>query len=301
MWEPFQVGEFTIRPYLMDHSAPDAAAFLIEADGKRLFYTGDFRGHGRKGVLLKRLLADPVRDVDCLVMEGSMIGRTEGAYLDERAIEKAISSMLAEQSSYTFVFCSSQNVDRLVSVYRAVKRYRKTLVIDLYTAAVLDKLRSISDSIPQADWMGIRVLWGYYHYQKMKAYDSNLLQKCGKSRIFWKEIRGSPRDMVILTRDNAYFRGTMLRMLAPLGEAKAIYSMWHGYLERTALLQVLRSRHVEFVEVHTSGHAYVDSLKQLARAINPGTVVPIHTFSPEAFPKLLSNVVRLEDGENYAV
>jgi ribonuclease J len=55
MWQPFQVGEFTITPYLVDHSAPDAAAFLIEGDGQRLFYTGDFRGHGRKCVLLERL------------------------------------------------------------------------------------------------------------------------------------------------------------------------------------------------------------------------------------------------------
>ena len=33
MWQPFRVGEFSITPYLMDHSAPDAAAFHIEADG----------------------------------------------------------------------------------------------------------------------------------------------------------------------------------------------------------------------------------------------------------------------------
>jgi len=60
MWQPFRVGEFAVTPYLMDHSAPDAAAFLIEADGQRLFYTGDFRGHGRKRVLLERLLANPI-------------------------------------------------------------------------------------------------------------------------------------------------------------------------------------------------------------------------------------------------
>ncbi|MFH1317838.1 MAG: MBL fold metallo-hydrolase, partial [Candidatus Omnitrophota bacterium] len=43
----FVVGDFKIIPYLVDHSAFDALAFLIEAEGKRLFYSGDFRGHGR--------------------------------------------------------------------------------------------------------------------------------------------------------------------------------------------------------------------------------------------------------------
>jgi glyoxylase-like metal-dependent hydrolase (beta-lactamase superfamily II) len=57
--QSFKIGEFTITPYLMDHSAADAAAFLIEVDGQRIFYTGDFRGHGRKGILLERLAQNP--------------------------------------------------------------------------------------------------------------------------------------------------------------------------------------------------------------------------------------------------
>ena len=136
MWQSFQVGEFTITPYLMDHSAPDAAAFLIEADSQRLFYTGDFRGHGRKRVLLERLLANPISKIDCLIMEGSMIGREEGRYQDEDSVEQAIYDVIADQQSYVFVFCSSQNLDRLVSIYRAVKKACKTLVIDLYLSLI---------------------------------------------------------------------------------------------------------------------------------------------------------------------
>lgn len=64
MWKPFQIGEFTITPYLMDHSAPDAVAFLIEAGGQRIFHTGDFRGHGRKAVLLDRLNKNPPPNID---------------------------------------------------------------------------------------------------------------------------------------------------------------------------------------------------------------------------------------------
>jgi ribonuclease J len=41
--EPLQVGPFEITPYLIDHSAYDAYAFLVAADKKRLFYTGDLR------------------------------------------------------------------------------------------------------------------------------------------------------------------------------------------------------------------------------------------------------------------
>lgn len=34
MYEPFRIGDFTIKPYLMDHSAFDAASFEITAEEK---------------------------------------------------------------------------------------------------------------------------------------------------------------------------------------------------------------------------------------------------------------------------
>jgi ribonuclease J len=300
MWQPFGVGEFTVTPYLMDHSAPDAAAFLIEADGQRLFYTGDFRGHGRKRVLLERLLANPISKVDCIVMEGSMIGREEGQYQDEDSVEGAIYDVVADQQSYVFVFCSSQNLDRLVSIYRAVKKACKTLVIDLYTAFVLDKLRSIpSSSIPQFYWKEIRVLYAYSHAKKLAEHDKTLLYKYKKAKIEWEEIKATPQDMVILVKDNFYFRRIILPKLGANSGTKAIYSMWHGYLERTDLAQFLKSNNIELLEIHTSGHAYVEDLKKLARVLDPRFVVPIHTFHPDQYGKIYRNILQLEDDQTY--
>ena len=47
----------------MDHSAFDAYGFLIEGGEKKIFYTGDFRGHGRKGSLIDRL-PDSLPEID---------------------------------------------------------------------------------------------------------------------------------------------------------------------------------------------------------------------------------------------
>ncbi len=64
----FDVGPFHITPILTDHSAFDAAMLLIEGDGRRLLYSGDFRRHGRKGGLLDRLMASPPAKVDLLIL-----------------------------------------------------------------------------------------------------------------------------------------------------------------------------------------------------------------------------------------
>lgn len=227
-----------------------------------------------------------------------MIGRDEGQYPDETAVERAIYNVIADQQSYTFIFCSSQNLDRLVSIYRAVKRAGKTLVIDLYTAFVLDKLSALSSSIPQFDWREIRVLYAYSHAQKLAEYDKELLYKYKKAKIEWEEIQAAPPKMVILTKDNSYFR-SLVHKLGVTGGAKSIYSMWHGYLEQTDLAHFLESHNIELIEIHTSGHAYVEDLKKLAQVLNPRFLVPIHTFHPDQYGSIYRNIVQLADGQTY--
>ncbi len=71
--KPFTIGDIKITPYLVDHSAFDAYAFLIEGDGESYFYSGDFRAHGRKASLFNKLISNPPK-VDVLFMEGTTIG-----------------------------------------------------------------------------------------------------------------------------------------------------------------------------------------------------------------------------------
>lgn len=71
----FRVGPFGITPYLMDHSGFDAYGFLVEAGGRRVYYSGDLRGHGRKAAMFERFQLSPPANIDVLLMEGSSLGR----------------------------------------------------------------------------------------------------------------------------------------------------------------------------------------------------------------------------------
>ncbi|MFH0785747.1 MAG: hypothetical protein V2B20_27885 [Pseudomonadota bacterium] len=65
-----------MTPLLVDHSVVDACSFLIEVEGKRLLYSGDFRAHGRKSVLFDRNVKYPPENIDVLMMEGTMMKRS---------------------------------------------------------------------------------------------------------------------------------------------------------------------------------------------------------------------------------
>ena len=77
-------------PFLVDHSAFDAYALLVEADDKRVYYSGDFRAHGRKAALFERMIERPPKDIDVLLMEGTTIGRagTSEGFATEADLER---------------------------------------------------------------------------------------------------------------------------------------------------------------------------------------------------------------------
>ena len=137
---PVEIGPFRITPYLVDHSAFDAYSLLVEADGKRVFYSGDFRGHGRKRKLFEAMIARPPKDIDVLLMEGTTIGRTgsDEGFATEDELEQQFVQAFKETKGLHFVWTSSQNIDRLVTIFRAAKRTGRVLIMDLYTAVVLE-------------------------------------------------------------------------------------------------------------------------------------------------------------------
>ena len=120
-WKKIQLGTFTITPYLMDHSAFDSYGFLISIAGKNIFYSGDFRGHGRKSKLLARL-PHSLPEIDALLMEGTLVGNRSNEIQDsESDLEDKFVKIIEQTQGITLVTTSSQNIDRLVTIFRAAK------------------------------------------------------------------------------------------------------------------------------------------------------------------------------------
>jgi ribonuclease J len=64
-------------------------------------------------------------------------------------------------------------------------------------------------------------------------------------------------------------------------------------------MQFLESHDIKLMEIHTSGHAYVEDLKKLAQVLAPRFVVPIHTFHPDRYDNIYNSIVQLDDGQTH--
>jgi len=298
----FDLGPFKITPYLIDHSAYDAYAILIEADGKRLFYSGDFRMHGRKGKLTEKLMANPPENIDVLLMEGSTLGRLENdeSFPCEAEIEEQLVAAFSKSAGLSLVHTSAQNIDRIVTIFRACKKTGKTLVIDLYTSVVLKATGN--KHIPQSDWPNIALF--IPHKQRIQIKNNNwidLLKSHSKNRIFIENLQAISDQSVLL------FRPIHIRDLEKadlLNDAVYIYSQWEGYWEQDSnayLRECLGKHKITKESIHTSGHASPLDLKRFADALAPSRIIPIHTFMPEKYGELFDNVELNADGEYWEV
>lgn len=299
---PFELGSFKITPFLTDHSGYDAYSIVVEADGKRLFYSGDFRIHGRKAKLTKKLMLNPPENIDVLLLEGSTLGRLKNheSFPNESDIENKLVDTFKKSSGLTLVHASSQNIDRIVSIFRACKRTGKYLIIDLYTAVILEATGN--KRIPQSDWPNIYI----YIPQSQRVQIKNnqwfdLLKRHSKNRVFIEDLKEISNKCVLL------FRLLHIRDLEKadlLNGALYIYSQWEGYWEKDSysyLREWLSKHNIPKVSIHTSGHASIDHLRQFAEALRPSRIVPIHTFMPETYKELFNNVELHADGEYWEV
>lgn len=299
---PIRFGPFTVTPYLVDHSAYDAYALLVEADGKRLFYSGDFRGHGRKRKLFDRFIADPPRNIDVLLMEGTVIGRDgEGEdFTSEDELETQFMERFRAAQGLSLVWTSAQNIDRLVTLYRAAKRTGRRLVLDAFTAEML--AATGNRNIPQADWKeNIGVYVPDWMRRKIKREERfELLEPFLANRVYLESLDPSGRDVML-------FRPGLLKEVAakaPVANAQLLYSNWSGYLKDASTLAVrqwLQEQRIPIHHIHTSGHASVPDLKRFASALAPSRLVPIHSFHCDEFGRLFGNVDRKADGEWWQV
>jgi ribonuclease J len=155
--EPFSVGPFRITPFLTDHSAFDAHMLLVDVGGKRVLYSGDFRRVGRKAALVDGLMNNPPTGVDVLLLEGTTLGRAE-AFPSESALEDEFVSLFQRTPGRVFITWSAQNVDRTVTIYRACKKAGRTLVLDLYTIDVMERLSALRDTLPRLGWPQVRAV-----------------------------------------------------------------------------------------------------------------------------------------------
>jgi ribonuclease J len=300
----FSIGDILITPYWADHSAFDSYSFLIEADGKSIFYSGDFRGHGRKSRVFKWFTHNAPQNVDYLLLEGTTIGRGNKPSKTEEDVENELIKVFEEKKGINLVYTSGQNIDRLVSIFKACLSTNKILVVDVYVAYIMKELSPyIKIPNPAIDSEKIKVIFPYYTCKRLKdsGYEQILFQ-FKDNKIKKEEIGNHPDQIVMIVRPSMQ---KDLGKIEGIDGGNLIYSMWEGYMKKSntkKFIDYLTGRGFSIRTIHTSGHADIEALKMIVDAIKPKSIVPIHTFSGSDYNSIFAyTIVEMHDGKSIEI
>lgn len=291
--EEFSFGPFSIVPVTVDHSAFDAYAFKIVADGVSVYHTGDFRLHGFRSGKTAEMLQKYVGEVDYVVCEGTNVSRPKAASKTEYNLQRDFEALFKENKGCV-VYLSSTNIDRLFSLYHAARRAHRDFYVDEYQKKIMDIVVN-SGSI----WTRSRLFQYGKHEPQSLIYD-----KFDKDSFFFSEIFKETLEKygyVLIARPNPRFDKLIDQIP---GEKKRILSMWNGYVKEGTDAyneNLAKSLDEGFYYMHTSGHCDMKSLREFFRMLNPLSIIPIHTENPEAFADLFCDefpVTILHDGES---
>ena len=296
-----KIGDISVTGLSVDHSAYDCMAFLIEADGRRLLYSGDLRLHGRKpgmALALYKFIAD--KPVHVLLMEGTNFRKTSKAdgsdNFTEKDLEDTLCRAIKRADHLVLAHFSPQHFDRMISFFKATRDAGRIFVVDAYGAFVWDIIRRHEFRSLMAKKQ-IRVYFYKSFQQSRRKNIPALNDPFLAARIELTEILAEPERYTMLFRPSMLdldFGGQLPKY------ALCLHSLWSGYLvkpEYKKLQAALKMTGGEFSECHTSGHIFAEDIEKFVKNVKPLFIVPIHTTGRSEFQKRFENVVVAEDGQ----
>ena len=282
---PLRIKDMKITPFTIDHSAFDAYMFLIEAEGRRVLHTGDFRMHGARGGKMPAVFEKYARNIDALIVEGTMMTRTGEEVMTEHGLGRK-AKKLFRQNKNIFVMCSSTNIDSIAGFYGAAIDSGKPFIVD-------DKGRKeILQIVTQNSKSS------FYDFGRIPVYTyaenlHGLMQKCGFCFVgganfaTGKAIETFPQNLLINSTWEGYIK-----------ELTPAYDPNKGDFVKKA-----RANGSKYEYLHTSGHATPEQIETVCEITDAKYVIPIHSEAPREFKKLniKGEVKLLQDGESFVI
>ena len=263
------IGDISITPFSVSHSAPDSYMFLIECDGRKVLHTGDFRDHGYIGKGLYPMLEKYIipAGIDVLITEGTNVGQISKSVIPEEEIRKQLQEIIQKYKNI-FILGSSADMDRLWSIHEAHRMALtgRPLVCDGYQK---DMIEIFADKFRNSE--------RYYRFNLKDIYD---FRPDNRKLLDWIRDKG----VTMLIRNSGKFQD-ILNLILPdckPEETCLVYSMFRGYIdpEHKAFNPILHHFVDQFPNrkyCHTSGHASKECLEKVCTLIDPSlAIIPIH-------------------------
>lgn len=291
--DEFKIKEFEFEPIHVNHSVPGAYGFIIHGEGKRIVYTGDLR----EGRFTNDFISKAAEEkVDLLLCEGT---RADGKpSLSEEAVYQEINKIVSSTKNLVVANWPPRDIDRFKTFYKAAVENDRLLAISTRMAHLIKLLEKDEHlELPRLKDEHLAIY--------CKRVGDGLLVEPGVTRekiekeyekwqrdylwlpnsICYKDVAAAQKDYILYL--DSFSFGELIDIRPKEGSCY-IYSLTAPFSDEMEL-DVARMRRwidhfkLSWNEAHASGHMGKENLIKLIDAINPETLIPIHTETPQFY------------------
>lgn len=318
--ETVSLGDVKVKLIEVDHSVPGAASFVVEAEGKRILYTGDIRFHGNKGMTIEEYV-EKVGAIDVMLCEGTRVDSNK--QITEKDICESISNKISETEGIVFVDFAWKDTTRYETILEAVRNDARgrTFVINSRLAYLLNKLgeelpedvkvflkRKGSCLYSPADYTGYKHEVGYEIDWKNNEPDLEHYE----NGIIASQIVAEPSKYVMML--SFFDLGQIFDFADEEGNIPGSFFIKAQCEPFSDEMEIDEKRLINWLDkfgigydrdeekdypcvdrAHVSGHASRPELKRLIELLAPEKLIPIHTEHPEEF-EVIAREIQSEDG-----
>jgi ribonuclease J len=317
-YKEFSIDSISIEPLPVDHSLPGVCGFIVHTSNGSIAYTGDIRFHGRRTKSSEKFIEKcSESNIEILLCEGTRI--KEESSNTEFDVESSVKNIVDSTESLVICNYPPRDLDRLLSIYNAVKETTRYFVIDLkqaYLLKLFQNCEKYKNIYPNPNDKNIKIYiprrgWGLIDKDINIWTKKQLLQDYLNwvdefidypNSIFYKQIRdGKQNEFLFYCSD---FQIQELIDIQPKDHSAYIRSSTEPFNEETKLDQIrvkkwlshfrLLNNVDDWYQIHVSGHGSQDQLKQIVQNTNSKRVVPVHTENEDYYYKWHNNVISVK-------
>ena len=263
------LGDLRFRFFPVCHSIPEGFALGVESPVGAVLHSGDFKldsssaeNSGTNMEVFREFAGE--RGVRLLLSDSTNAER-EGHTLSEREVAQALDKVFAAAEGRIIITLFSSHIQRIQEVFELARKYGRSVVISGKSLAVnIEKARELGLLYPPPS------LFNAYNAVPSLPDKELVLLVTGAQgeplSALSRMTQGEHRRLGIQQGDTVVMSSRMIP-----GNARAISRMINDMYRLGAEVY-----HEKVHDIHASGHAYRDELKELILAVRPRLFVPIH-------------------------
>ena len=295
-----------LRCFPVDHSIPGACAWAIETSSGWIIYSGDLRLHGKRAALTMRFVneATALRP-QVLILEGTNVRRPTNV-AEHEVYENALRA-IANAKRLVIADFSPRDMDRLLTFLQIAKDTGRKLAVLPKDAYLLKTMRLLEQTVPDiAGDENIAIYQDTVASKNPSLWVRNLFQEYDGKTVLASDVSSSQGQFILCF---SFFDLNELPSIHPKPGSLYLFSSsephdeeqeidfrrlhnWLKHFELTSLgLPIEKNGEWQIPDeergLHASGHACGTDLLNIAREINPGILIPVHSEQPSFYAEQL--------------